>query len=415
MNIIFVIFTLLSSSFFGVTNIVAETGNQYFVSTNGNDHFSGTFKKPFKTIQHAVDQVNAGDTIYVLEGIYYELINVYDKKGTLLQPITIQSYENNKVIIDGSERDKESSNRAGFSINDSRNLIIKGFEIRNIVTDDHNFFPAGILVRGESKYINIEQNVIQHIENTNPKGNAHGILIYGNDVEPIEHITIRSNELHNLTLGTSESLTVSGNVQYFLIEHNYLHNNNNIGIDIAGHYGACAEKNCIDYARNGKVFANKILNHSSKTNIAYNGSNSAAGIYIDGGKNVDVSYNYVEGNNYGISIASENKKQYAKNIIVHHNSITKNDKAGIVIGGSSLDNGGTMGVIIKENFFYDNDSLREGFKEVTIQQNNYLTLFKENRYYTPQYKQNYINDTSKNKQLLFFKGEKVLDDGSIFF
>ena len=46
------------------------------------------------------------------------------------------------------------------------------------------FFPAGILVRGSSEHITIRNNHIHHIANNHDDGNAHGILIYGNDPIP---------------------------------------------------------------------------------------------------------------------------------------------------------------------------------------------------------------------------------------
>ena len=379
------------------------SAKHYFVATNGNDEHSGSLDEPFQTIQHAIDVSSLGDTIFVRQGTYFELINIYNKEegnGTL----TVQPFENEKVIIDGSKRDLQSSKRAAFSIRDSAHITIKGIEIRHITSNDRNFYPAGILIRGNSKHITIENNTIHHIANTNSRGNAHGILVYGDSPTAIEHVTIRDNTLHNLTLGRSESLTVSGNVNHFTIASNYLHHNNNIGIDIAGHYGACTEVGCIDIARNGKVTGNIVKNHSSAHNVAYGGDNSAAGIYVDGGENIVVEFNYVTYNNYGISIASENKQQYAKNILVRRNFIINNQKAGLVLGGSSIDSGGTQSVQIERNIFIENDTLQKGYREITIQQNNVSTLLKGNTYYTAH--PHYINDRSKTPQSILYENER---------
>jgi len=43
----------------------------YYVATNGSDSNSGTsVSSPFKTMQHAADLTNPGDTVYVRGGTY---------------------------------------------------------------------------------------------------------------------------------------------------------------------------------------------------------------------------------------------------------------------------------------------------------------------------------------------------------
>lgn len=44
---------------------------------------------------------------------------------------------------------------------------------------------------------------------------------------------IDGNEIDHLVLGFSESLAISGNVQYWQVTNNLIHDNNNIGIDLA--------------------------------------------------------------------------------------------------------------------------------------------------------------------------------------
>lgn len=167
------------STFFTSTHIYAA---HYFVSTAGDDQNDGSQQAPLQTIEAALDKSTGGDTIYVLEGVYSTLTNINDY--TFSSPVTITPYEANTVVIDGTKRDESERTRAAFSIRNSSNIIIDGFEIRNITTDDDDFFPAGILVRGSSEHITIRNNHIHHIANDHDDGNAHGILIYGNDPIP---------------------------------------------------------------------------------------------------------------------------------------------------------------------------------------------------------------------------------------
>lgn len=71
-----------------------------FVSPDGSG--SGTLDAPFGSIQDAVDDAEAGDTIYLREGTYAPDANIQvGKSGTSSAPITVKPYEGEKVIVDG--------------------------------------------------------------------------------------------------------------------------------------------------------------------------------------------------------------------------------------------------------------------------------------------------------------------------
>lgn len=402
---ILIIFSTVLCSFIFLT-LKAGASEIFYVSPNGNNDGAGSYEAPWRTIQYAINQVSPGDTIYVREGVYEELINI-EIVGNMEQGwITIQPYQNEKVIIDGQNSNVTGSNRAAFSIKDSQGIRIQGFEIRNITADNEDLYPAGVLIRGASKNIEIIYNDIHHIANHSKEGNAHGILVYGNRAEAIKDITIKKNEIHHLTLGKSETLTFSGNITDFVINDNFVHNNNNIGIDIAGYYNACDEVDCIDFARNGIISNNVVVKNSSAQNTAYNGSNSAAGIYVDGGKNIEIINNLVSGNDYGISISSENFQRAAINILVRNNFIMNNTKAGLVIGGSSKENGGAYQSQIEKNIFISNDQSKEGYREISVQHNNVNNIFKGNTYYLCSTNE-YINESKDAHPQNHFQNESV--------
>ena len=56
---------------------------------------------PFETLQYAINQLTAGDILYVREGTYRETITI-DEDGTSGNLITIQNYNNEVVTIDGT-------------------------------------------------------------------------------------------------------------------------------------------------------------------------------------------------------------------------------------------------------------------------------------------------------------------------
>jgi hypothetical protein len=78
----------------------AASLGQYYVSTSGSDGNSGTLSQPWKTIQHAVDSVSPGDTIFILEGTYNESVKV-QKSGTSAKPIRLTNYNDQSVTING--------------------------------------------------------------------------------------------------------------------------------------------------------------------------------------------------------------------------------------------------------------------------------------------------------------------------
>jgi hypothetical protein len=87
----------------------STTGNTYYVDgTSGIDTNTGkSLAAAFKTIGKALSALAAGDTILIRKGLYREPINLLAKgvpSGTAAKPITIGSYGDGEVIVDGSAK-----------------------------------------------------------------------------------------------------------------------------------------------------------------------------------------------------------------------------------------------------------------------------------------------------------------------
>ncbi|MCF7847537.1 MAG: hypothetical protein K9M45_01705 [Kiritimatiellales bacterium] len=63
---LFILSTVLCAT--GLTADAAE----YYVATNGSDGADGSFATPFATVQHAIDQLSGGDTLYLRGGTYHQ-------------------------------------------------------------------------------------------------------------------------------------------------------------------------------------------------------------------------------------------------------------------------------------------------------------------------------------------------------
>jgi len=84
-----------------IVNRPMSDGPAYFVDPEaGSDGNPGSAERPWSTINHALKQLQAGDTLYLRAGSYFE--NVYCAvAGTPEKPITIRAYPGERVVIEG--------------------------------------------------------------------------------------------------------------------------------------------------------------------------------------------------------------------------------------------------------------------------------------------------------------------------
>ena len=302
---IFVVVALLAPSLAG------QTGATYFVSKSGNDSNSGAMGSPWLTIQHAANTVRAGATVYVFGGVYNESVN-FPASGTAPAPIVFQSYPGQTAVIDGTGVSCCSSNGGGNGVQGLINIVnqsyltISGFEIRNYTTNRQNDVPTGVWITGSGTGIRILNNLVHHITTTSEaNGNAFGISVYGTSKTPITQLVISGNEVYDLRTGESESVNVDGNVTYFYITNNLVHDNDNIGIAAIGYEGVGPVG--YDEAMYGKISGNTIYNISGITNPGEGYEYDADGLYCDGCAYVTFERNVILQADYGIKTTSENQ------------------------------------------------------------------------------------------------------------
>ncbi len=82
-----------------VAPCVYAAGNTYYVSAiNGNDDYSGTESKPFKTITKAASVMVSGDTCYVKSGTYNEAVEINNKSN-----LTFKAHGSDEPLIFGAD------------------------------------------------------------------------------------------------------------------------------------------------------------------------------------------------------------------------------------------------------------------------------------------------------------------------
>ncbi len=354
-------------------------GNVFYVATDGDDGNPGTLAQPWRTIQHAAETASPGDTVYVRGGVYHEAVTV-QVSGAEGAPITFASAPGETAILDGSGL-TDPDGPVGFHLADRSHLVIQGFEIRHFTSDDPDAVPAGIFVSGASHHVTLQGNHIHHIETQAQDGNAHGIAIYGDQAPAsIHHLFIQGNELDHLKLGWSESLVLNGNVEQFQVLDNFVHNNDNIGIDLIGFEGTAPDP-AYDRARDGLVQGNTVTNIDSGSNPAYQGERSADGIYVDGGTRITIQGNRVSRCNIGIEVASEHANGDASFVTVRNNLVTWSHVTGLAMGGYDRRRGSAFQNAIVNNTFFQNDTLQDGNGELLLQHDVHDNVIENNIFY----------------------------------
>lgn len=353
----------------------------YYIAKTGADTNLGTITQPWHTIQHAANVVGAGAVVYVRAGVYNEQVKI-NVSGTAAAPITFQGYPGEAAIIDGTGISPGSESGL-IDIENRSNLIVKSLQIRNFKSSSSAQDPVGIYVVGACSGIQLIGNKVYNITTTvkSSSGDALGIAVYGtNSATPISNVIISGNELTALVTGYSESLAVSGNVTNFLITNNLIHDNNNIGIDIAGFEGTASNPS-VDQARGGTIIGNIVYNITSLNNPAYGGQLGADGIYVDGGTNIVIEQNLVHNTDIGIEMASEHKGRVTSFVTARSNVVYASNMVGVTIGGYASNVGGTDHCIAVNNTLFNNDTAQTGSGEFQIQYHATNNVFENNIVY----------------------------------
>ena len=235
-------------------------------------------------------------------------------------------------------------------------------------------FPA-------SADLTIRSNRVHHIETNYGSatgGDAFAIVVYGTSpTQAITNLYIQGNEVCSNKTGSSETVTLNGNVMNFDVSNNSVHDNNNIGIAFIGFEGVSSDP-ATDRARSGVCRSNMVWNISSYGNPAYGNNYAADGIYCDGASNVVIELNRIYACDIGSEIASEHAGGNASNIQLRDNLIWSNRLVGVYIGGYDNKRGWAEFCRITHNTLYHNDTLQNGNGECCLQFDTRSNTFTHN-------------------------------------
>jgi Protein of unknown function (DUF1565) len=356
------------------------TTEKFYVAVTGSDSNPGTIDLPWRTIQHAADSMDAGETVYIRGGVYNESVDIEVSGSASAGPVTFQSYPGENAILDGAGLTPPANDIRGLiNIEDESYVTVRGLEIRNYQTAHAAATPSGIWVTGGGSHIQILNNLVHNIGTAaEASGNALGIGVYGTaSTAALDSITISDNQLHDLKTGSSESVTVNGNVTNFSINCNIIHDVDNIGIAAVG-FEEVAPDPALDYARNGTISRNILYDITARKNPAEHNEYNADGISVDGGSQVTIESNLLYNVDIGIEIASQHKGRSAHDVIARNNLVYHTNSVGITIGGYNRNVGGADHCTIVNNTLFQNDTRNTGSGEFQIQYYATNNVFKNN-------------------------------------
>jgi len=252
--------------------------SDFYVAKSGDDLNVGSEVNPWLTIQRAARMLRAGDTVYIKNGTYREIVSV-ENSGSERNYITFKAYPKNKVILDGTDN---PGSHGIFNIRGKNFIRIEGLEIRN------NTIGWGVLVEHEQDNVN--------------RGATH-IELFGLEV----HHTV------------GEAIQVRGNVNNVTIRNCVVHDSKKYsGIDIYQWDGGrphhvlvrgCTSYNCQKFAGVASEQADDLLIEQS---ISYG---NRLGIDIGSGKNNVIRNNIVHNCETGIAISSNQDSEIYNNTI----------------------------------------------------------------------------------------------------
>jgi parallel beta-helix repeat protein len=308
----------------GGQGVLSSQAATYYVAPNGNDANPGTLTHPFGTLNQATRTLEPGDTLYVRAGTYVEsLINSIPGGLSWSMPVTVAAYpgetvtvkpgsgatrvveingeDRQYIIIDGLILDGANVGYDVFKIGGNgtvgvaHHIRLKNSEVRNspgpgIVVDGTfysgfssnpgccnefiqlNVHDNGTTVNNQGLYIRSGGNIVEKSRIYRNKCCGINAFVSGGS-RPDDNV-IRNNEVfdNGLTNSKGDGILVGG--YRAVVENNFVHGNNTVGIYVFG-----------GDQRDAKIRNNTVVN-----NLGY-------GIWVDpASMNTTIANNIIYGN-----------------------------------------------------------------------------------------------------------------------
>jgi PKD repeat protein len=330
----------------------------YYVAPYGDDTNPGTEVLPFRSIQRAVEMVQAGSIVYIRSGTYGEFS--INRSGSPGHPIIFRAFPGETPIVQAS-----SNAFSGIIINRQSHIILDGFVVQG---GEHE----GILIDGPNASFNQILNCDVSQAGTN------GILIWNQSYNNVvKNCRVHNNSLRNWPRGSvyrhndfwGGGLTVAGGCMNNIFEENYVYWNHGEGVSSynAAH-GTTIRRNVIADNWSVNLYINGCKDVIVDRNLVYltpeekswpsvassNWSNSV-GIGVsfefhngEAPSSLTITNNFVINANAGIWAFRNDDPYVTSGWFVANNTFINNDN-GIYITGTEIQTSDFRNNIIIEN------------------------------------------------------------------
>jgi parallel beta-helix repeat protein len=240
----------------------------------------------YPTINAAVNQASAGDTIFVKSGVYRE--NVQINKS-----LALEGQNSTNTIIIGSG----SSKPAAVLVLDADNVKVSGFTIESLNYSSTTSYAYGIWIEGNNCTItgNIIENTYTGIfcsiqssttitQNTIEASKKNGICFYGGSLNSVSDNNIIGSAVSGIEMDGYSNTISKNNIQ-----------GNYRGVGLGASYSV--------------LFGNNIQ------------SNTESGVFLAGSQNI-ISANNISNNKYGIFVTLQLTAPLENRI--YHNNLVNN-------------------------------------------------------------------------------------------
>lgn len=240
----------------------------YYVATSGDDANSGAIDQPFATLNHAVDQVAAGDTILIRGGVYTLSEGVWlGEAGAASARIVIRAYPGETAILDGSQLPQSGGGDTCLSIG-GQYIDVEGLEVRNCSR-------TGITA-WEGSHVRIRNNKIY--------GCTRGGVYAGGSEKDASHILVEGNTVYDNCQennpppagqgsGWPAAISMGERTRYFTVTNNLVYENYGEGIAFTMADDGLAAGNTLYDNYSVGIYLDNAVNCAVEGNLLYTQNN----------------------------------------------------------------------------------------------------------------------------------------------
>jgi hypothetical protein len=185
----------------------AARGHAFYVATNGSDSGPGTLRRPWRTVQRALNALRPGQRVYVRGGTYVENLRMM-RSGTRSRPIAILGYRGEHPVL---RADNSGRFRNPFQFDNAAYVRLHGFTIEGSNGIDNS---TNVYAEGRSHDDEVSGNNIRGSQNhgvfTDPS--TSGIQVIGNRIH--DNGTIDSSNKDHAIYVEGRHQLIANNVIY---------------------------------------------------------------------------------------------------------------------------------------------------------------------------------------------------------